>query len=101
MVNTVEFQDMGRIAYQEAWDIQESLLKVNADLKLAAGRMAPPESVPTRHHLLFCEHNPVYTLGKSGKEKHLLLNQLGLSEKGIEFFHTKHSLIKALKVFFI
>ena len=42
--------------------------------------------VATQHHLLFCEHPHVYTLGKSGKIDHLLLQEEGLRAKGIEFF---------------
>jgi lipoyl(octanoyl) transferase len=85
-MNTVAFRDMGRIAYQEAWDLQEKLLKENVDLKFSMPRGTDPREVPTVHHLLFCEHNPVYTLGKSGKMEHLLLNEEGLKAQGIEFF---------------
>jgi len=84
--NQVVFQDKGRIRYQEAWDLQEALLKANSDIKLAAERDMPPHEVPTTNHLLFCEHNPVYTLGKSGSIKNLLLNEEGLEAKGIEYF---------------
>jgi lipoyl(octanoyl) transferase len=38
--------------------------------------------------LLFCEHPHVYTLGKSGSESNLLLNQELLKEKGATFFRT-------------
>ena len=82
----VHYRDMKHIRYAEAWDLQEQLLGENVRKKLDAGRQAPPESIDTVHHLLFCEHNPVYTLGKSGSESNLLLNQLGLEAKGIEFF---------------
>jgi lipoyl(octanoyl) transferase len=43
--------------------------------------------VPTHHHLLFLEHNPVYTLGKSGKYEHLLINEKDCAARGIEYFH--------------
>lgn len=66
--------------------MQEALLKVNADIKLTSERDTPPHEVPTTHHLLFCEHNPVYTLGKSGSIKNLLLTEEGLEAKGIEYF---------------
>jgi lipoyl(octanoyl) transferase len=39
-------------------------------------------------HFLFCEHPPVYTLGKSGDIANVLLSQDELTQKGIEFFHT-------------
>jgi lipoyl(octanoyl) transferase len=36
--------------------------------------------------LLFCEHPHVYTLGRNGKESHLLLDEAGLAEKDATFF---------------
>lgn len=79
---TVFFQDMGTIEYKRAWDYQESLLQKNALFKR---EHQPQETV---NHLLFCEHPPVYTLGKSGKEEHLLIDEKMLYEKDIAFFHT-------------
>jgi len=38
-------------------------------------------------YLLFVEHSPVYTLGKNGKEKNLLVTEHMLKEKGIEYYH--------------
>lgn len=80
----VKYRDLGRIRYQEAWDLQESLLQESVQIKLANRRDGT--SLPTTHHLLFCEHPPVYTLGKSGKMEHLLLSEAELKEKHIEFF---------------
>ena len=42
----------------------------------------------TVNHLLFCEHPPVYTLGKSGHIENVLLSELEMEEKEIEFFRT-------------
>ncbi|MFW2476684.1 MAG: lipoyl(octanoyl) transferase LipB [Sediminibacterium sp.] len=39
------------------------------------------------HHLLFVEHSPVYTLGKSGKEEHILIAPEEMAARGIEYFH--------------
>lgn len=38
------------------------------------------------HYLLFVEHPPVYTLGKSGSMDNLLLTEKELVEKGISFY---------------
>ena len=73
MENNVEFIDLGLIDYKEAWDYQESLFKTAVDLKIAK-RKGETENIPN-HHLIFCEHPPVYTLGKSGSEENLLLNE--------------------------
>ncbi|MEL6592885.1 MAG: lipoyl(octanoyl) transferase LipB, partial [Bacteroidota bacterium] len=64
----------------------ERLLKANVEVKLAASRNAEPHEVPTQHHLLFCEHPHVYTLGKSGKEEHLLIDKEERSQKGIQYY---------------
>lgn len=81
----VRIQDLGQIDYQEAWDLQESLLRVNVGLKLAAGKLAA-HKVDTAHYLLYCEHPPVYTLGKSGSEDHLLLDAKERDARGIAFY---------------
>jgi lipoyl(octanoyl) transferase len=88
----VTFQDLGRIAYKEAWDYQESLLQKNLDIKkenrdheLAADGIEPQ---PTHNYFLVCEHHPVFTLGKSGAMENLLVNNQYLIDRGIEFFKT-------------
>jgi lipoyl(octanoyl) transferase len=37
--------------------------------------------------LFFCEHNPVFTIGKSGKDKNMLMSEDFLRSKGISLFH--------------
>jgi lipoyl(octanoyl) transferase len=68
---TCEF--LGLIDYKEAWDYQEKLLKEAVDLKIAF-RNGQTTEIP-QNYLLFCQHPHVYTLGKSGKQEHLLLNE--------------------------
>jgi lipoyl(octanoyl) transferase len=91
------FRDLGMMEYQAAWDYQEGLLKENVAMKAAiANRQLATGSTPedesllesTIHYLLFTEHPPVYTLGKSGKMSNVLLGDEDLKEKGIAFFHT-------------
>ena len=83
------------MAYKEAWDYQESLLQANLKVKKEAGNgqmtisnKVAQQKLPTQHHLLFVEHPPVYTLGKSGKMEHVLINDEQRKEKGIDFFQT-------------
>lgn len=86
----VKFEDLGFRPYKEIWDYQEKLLKQNTDSKLAArlaGTDGASEMTPTTHHLLFVEHTPVYTLGKSGDEKHVLINNEERERRGIDYFH--------------
>jgi lipoyl(octanoyl) transferase len=87
---TVIFKDLGIIGYKDAWDFQEKRLTENLDLKTIARNslIEDPFEIPTQHHLLFCEHPPVYTLGKSGNPDHVLLNDKELQDQNIEFFKT-------------
>ena len=82
----VHFQDLGLIDYAQAWDLQTRLFKATIDRKIANRHLPEDQQVLTEDHVLFCEHPHVYTLGKSGKQSHLLLNEAGLREKGVQFF---------------
>ncbi|TDW96507.1 lipoyl(octanoyl) transferase LipB [Dinghuibacter silviterrae] len=79
-MQTVFFEDCGRIGYQEAWDYQERLLQENVQARM--------NGLPTVHRLLFCEHPPVYTLGKSGHIENVLIDDAELLRRGIGFFKT-------------
>jgi lipoyl(octanoyl) transferase len=94
------FKDLGQLDYQAAWDYQENLLQENVRKKTEARSLVPDAgalqsdfSIPasdlsTQHHLLFVEHPPVYTLGKSGNIENVLISEEMRSMKGIEFFRT-------------
>ena len=84
----VYFQDLGKVRYKETWDYQQTLMKEVIDRKLTNRKRKDNEEplIEQKHHFLLCEHNPVYTLGKSGSLEHLLLDEKGLSDNGIEFF---------------
>jgi len=79
---TCEF--LGLIDYKEAWDYQEKLLKEAIDLKIAF-RNGQTTEIP-HNYLLFCQHPHVYTLGKSGKQEHLLLDDDQLLEKEASYY---------------
>jgi lipoyl(octanoyl) transferase len=81
-MGTVFFEDMGQMDYQEAWDYQESLLKANVGAKAAGG------AGDTTNYLLFVEHPPVYTLGKSGHAENMLIDEEGMVARGVQFFKT-------------
>lgn len=73
--------------YPAAWDLQRQLHAELVDRKLAnRSRAARGEGAePQVHHLLCVEHPPVYTLGKSGSEAHLLLSEQELRDRGFTF----------------
>ena len=98
------YKDLGIIDYKSAWDYQEELVKKNVDIKSEARKLSVTSlhpgdttnadlkfqsaSLPTVNHLLFCEHPPVYTLGKSGSMENVLLSAKEMNEQNIEFFNT-------------
>jgi len=85
-MQSVLFKDLGLIDYKQAWDYQESLLNAIVSNKVANRNKAAVDQLPSAHYLLFCEHPHVYTLGKSGKDDHLLLNDEQLSENNAVFY---------------
>lgn len=85
MAEEITWIDLGNMPYKEAWDLQERILQYNLRRKVAA-RAGGPDT--TRHFLLFTEHPPVYTLGKSGDMAHVLLTDSEREARGIEFYHT-------------
>ena len=80
----VVFRDLGLIDYKEAWDYQEKLFQEIIDIK--SRNRKEGTNVATQSHLLFCEHPHVYTLGKSGDEKNLLVNEEYLKSRGATFY---------------
>ncbi len=81
---SVFFQDLGNIPYQRAWDYQQEVQQ-----KLIARKLRNRDNETQEqqeHFLFFCEHPHVYTLGKSGSIDNLLLSEVELEAKNIEFF---------------
>lgn len=76
----VSIKHLGRTEYSEAWEIQKRLF---AELLRQKHEGAPEEQ-----YLLFVEHPHVYTLGKSGHESNLLVNEQFLKQIGATYFHT-------------
>lgn len=85
-METVLFKDLGLVDYKQAWDYQEQLLAQIVAAKMEARNQPEVHSTNPKHHLLFCEHPHVYTLGKSGKEDHLLLDEQQLGENQAVFY---------------
>lgn len=84
----VHFLDLGQVDYQKAWDFQTERHQELVARK-RRNRTSLKEEKPLeqqQHYLIFCEHPPVYTLGKSGSMDHLLLDENGLKEQGFTFY---------------
>jgi lipoyl(octanoyl) transferase len=80
----VYFRDLGLIDYKEAWDFQETIFKntIQEKIQIRNG----DSTITTKNYLLFCEHPHVFTLGKSGSESNLLLNELELEQEEATFY---------------
>ena len=82
----ITVEDLGILSFASALEVQEDYFyKIISEKKANRQKEQP---TPTHNFLLFVEHKPVYTLGKSGDIQHLLLDQNGLKEKEIEFYKT-------------
>jgi lipoyl(octanoyl) transferase len=86
MRQEVTFKDLFLMEYGEAWKYQEELLLQNTSIKSDAAKN--DTVAETTHHLLFCEHPPVFTLGKSGKEEHVLISKEELLKRNIGYYPT-------------
>ena len=83
MNKKVNFQDLRKIDYKECWDFQEELFA--EILAVKSSNKKKNKTIETKNYLLFCEHPHVYTLGKSGDEKNLLVNEEYLKSRGATF----------------
>ncbi len=79
----VQFHKLNDSDYQDVWDFQTLLHNEIKTTKAAADSKL--HRIPL-NHLLFCEHRPVYTLGKSAKLTHLLSDEQTLTQQGFELF---------------
>jgi len=86
MKQEVKFIDLGLIDYKQAWDYQENLFDGIVKVKVNNRTLSIQEQLPTSNYLIFCEHPHVYTLGKSGQESNLLVNEQQLVEKNATYY---------------
>lgn len=69
-------EDLGRIRYGPALEIQRH----------AHGERVRDERPDT---FFFCEHDPVITMGKSGKNQNLLVSREELARRGVDYFEVE------------
>lgn len=79
-MESFSYTDWGNIKYSDAFERQTDLFNTLVEAKL--------KGQTSSNQLVFCEHNPVLTIGKSGKEANLLIPEALLQQKGIEYYHT-------------
>ncbi len=86
MNRTIKYKDLGLIDYKEAWDYQETLFNTILSTKNQNRDLPAENQLPTSNHLLFCEHPHVLTIGKSGSENNLLIDEQLMQQKGISYY---------------
>jgi lipoyl(octanoyl) transferase len=76
MTDTIEIIDTGLAKYMSVWALQKRLFTENTTAKAT--------EAPSSNYLILCEHEPVFTLGKSGKEENIIA---GKDELQAEYYH--------------
>ena len=82
-MHTIDYKDLGVMPYGECLAKQHALF----ERMLARQHEAEAADDGFVGTVLMVEHNPVYTLGKSGKESNLLIDEARLRALGAEFHH--------------
>jgi lipoyl(octanoyl) transferase len=85
---TIHFQDLGIQDYPVTFDYQEKLMNQIIQLKLKNRDRTDDLYEETDNYFLFVEHPHVYTLGKSGDEVNMLINEEKLKEIDATFVKT-------------
>lgn len=83
-----KFINLGLIEYKEAWDYQAGLFNEILAIKGENRSLSSDQQKQTHNYLIFCEHPHVYTLGKSGDEKNLLVKKDDLDSIGASYFQS-------------
>jgi lipoyl(octanoyl) transferase len=83
---SVEYKDIGQKDYKETWDYQADIFKRLVESKKQDGRTAEYAEKQQYGTLIFVEHPHVYTLGKSGSENNLLLNNIQLRASDATYY---------------
>lgn len=86
ILQTVQLQNLGLQPYKQVWDYQEQLLQEALAVKKELATN-PAANISTSHQLLLVQHPHVYTLGKTGHEEYVLINEEQRAKMGVEYYH--------------
>lgn len=81
----VKYEDIGLRDYKETWDYQAEIFAALTAAKRQQDS-APPETERKPGTLIFVEHPHVYTLGKNGSDKNLLIDYIQLKASNAAFY---------------
>ncbi len=72
-MNQLDFINLGRIKYKQAWDLQKNFVKLRYQLEIS-------------DTLIVCEHDPVLTMGRGTDKNNLLVSKDILRKKSVDLF---------------
>jgi len=81
-----QFIHLGEKDYKETWDFQEELFAKTVNQKIENRKLPEAKQTATSNHLIFVYHPHVYTLGKSGDQQNLLLDERGLEKHQATYY---------------
>lgn len=88
MSYSVKYQDIGLKGYKETWKYQEEIFDNLVRRKTVHEGQSAGAEINVPGTLVFVEHPHVYTLGRNGSEKNLLVDYIQLKAKDAEFYRT-------------
>lgn len=87
MAAKIEVEDLGLMDFKEVWDHQVGIFDSLVERKLINRSLPQDQQVILDNHLLLVEHPHVFTLGKSGNQNNLLINQEFLDRIQATYYH--------------
>ena len=87
MTKDTRFINLGLIDYKKAWDFQLEIFNRILTTKAENRNLPENEQLKTENHVIFCEHPHVFTLGKSGDERNLLITKEELTTIHATYHH--------------
>tara|TARA_Y200000002_G_C22616601_1_gene636291 strand:- start:11 stop:718 length:708 start_codon:yes stop_codon:yes gene_type:complete len=80
----VEVLKLGEIKFKDAWERQEEKFNSIIDTKIYNRKSKSQKK--TKNYIITCSHPHVYTLGKSGNEKNLLIDNEEIERRNLEYY---------------
>lgn len=80
----VKVLKLGRIKFKDAWKRQEE--KFNSIIDTKINNRKTESNKKTKNYIITCTHPHVYTLGKSGNEKNLLIDDKEIERRNLEYY---------------
>lgn len=87
MNKKTQFIHLGLVDYKKAWDYQVEVFNKILSVKSENRALPADAQRDTGNYVIFCEHPHVFTLGKSGNEKNLLIAKEELDSIRATYYH--------------